>query len=292
MGLFSKKKTIPATGFYALPQNLQNIYSGVYNNAFNRLATNYDYLTPLSTTNDEARAFEMYRQGFSPTQESISNDISMLSNPFDSYVIDELNRQARGENSLVTQAATRAGQIGSNRSFLGTSDVEQNRLNNIGTFRQSNYNNALNAALTTLPALRQNDAANLMAIGDFQREQDMASKMAPFETLNTARSMLGYDPSALGTKAYTVKTGTGLGKLVGAVAPMIGSAFGPVGSVIGGALGGFASSGGNLMGALQGGLGGGIGAGFGSGMGSGFSLGQNLGALGSTSPVGPYKSFF
>ncbi len=46
-------------------------------------------------------------------------------------------------NSLVNQAATRAGQQGSNRSFLGTSDVEQNRLNNIGQFRQSQYNNAV-----------------------------------------------------------------------------------------------------------------------------------------------------
>ena len=292
MGLFSKKKTVPATGFYALPQSLQDTYSGVYNNAFNRLKTNYDYLTPMGTTADEAQAMEMYRGGFAPTQESLSNDISMLSNPFDEYVINEMNRQSQGQNSLVNQAASRAGQIGSNRSFLGTSDVEQNRLNNIGTFKQSNYNNALNAALTTLPSLRQNDAGNLMAIGDFQRKQDMANKMAPFETANLAKSMLGGDPTQLGQKAYTIKTGTGLGKLVGAAAPIIGAAFGPLGAIAGGALGGYASSGGSLGGALQGGLSGGLGAGFGSGMGSGFSFGQNLGSLGSTSQMGPYKSFF
>jgi len=168
MGLFSKKKKVPATGFYALPEDKQNIYNNVYNNAFSKL-NDPNYLAPLATTADESRALDIYRHGFTPTTDSLQSDISMLSNPFDSYVIDEMNRQSQGQNSLINQNAGRAGQIGSNRSFLGTSDVEQNRLNNIGRFKQSNYNNALKAALTTLPSLRQNDAANLrnfVAFGD------------------------------------------------------------------------------------------------------------------------------
>lgn len=291
MGLFSKKKKIPATGFYALPQDKQNLYSGVYNNAFS-LLSDPNYLKPLDTTADENRALDMYRAGFTPNEDTIQSDISMLSNPFDHYVIDEINRQSQGENSLVNQMAGRAGQIGSNRSFLGTSDVEQNRLNNIGTFKQSNYNNALNAALTTLPTLRQNDANNLMNVGSFQRGQDMEQKTAPFQTLDAARGLIASDPSQLGQKAYTVKTGTGFGKLIGAAAPLIGSAFGPVGSIVGGALGGYASSGGSFGGLLQGGLSGAFGSGFGSGFGTGFSPSQNFGSIFSRSPVGPYKSFF
>lgn len=293
MGLFSKKTTVPATGFYAQPAAYRAAYGSTLDK-INALASadNRGAFTPLAQTADETAGINAYRNGFAPTADSLQADISMLSNPFDSSVIGEMNRQAAGNNSLVNQAAGRAGQIGSNRSFLGTSDVEQNRLNNIGQFKQTQYNNAINQALTQLPTLRQNDAANLMNIGGFQRGLDTATKQAGYAEAGADQGLINGVQPVTGSPAYTVKTGTGLGSFLGAVAPIVGSAFGPLGAVIGGALGGYASGGGSLSGALQGGLSGGFGAGLGSGMGSGFSFGQNMGALQSTSAMGPYKGFF
>lgn len=262
MGLFSKKQKIPATGFYALPAEYQSLYRGLLGDAGNIIRPdgqlNVDMFTPLPTTADEERAFSILRQGLTPTADSISRDVAMLQNPFDQYVVNDINREAQGANSILNQALNRTGQMGSNRSILGASDVEQQRLNNIGRFRQENYNNAVNASLGTLSNLRQQDAQNLLGIGTFERGLDEATRQAPLSALSAGQQALGgfqTDFSGnFGSPERTVKTGTGFGKLLGSVAPIVGSTFGPVGSVIGGALGGYASSGGSLAGALGGGF--------------------------------------
>jgi len=270
MGLFSKKQKIPATGFYALPQEYQSLYRGLLGDAGNIIRPdgqlNVDMFTPLPTTADEERAFSILRQGLTPTQDSISRDVAMLQNPFDEYVINDINREAQGQNSILNQALSRTGQMGSNRSILGASDVEQQRLNNVGRFRQENYNNAVNASLGTLSGLRQQDAQNLLGIGTFERGLDEATRQAPLSALSAGQQALGgfqTEFGNFGSPERTVKTGTGLGKLVGSVAPMVGAAFGPVGAVIGGAIGGYASSGGDFGSALTGGLRGGFGGGSG-----------------------------
>jgi hypothetical protein len=261
MGLFSKKQTIPATGFYALPQEYQSLYRGLLGDAGNIIRPdgqlNTDMFTPLPTTADEERAFSILRQGLTPTQDSISRDVAMLQNPFDEYVINDINREAQGQNSILNQALSKTGQMGSNRSILGASDVEQQRLNNVGRFRQENYNNAVNASLGTLSNLRQQDAQNLLGIGTFERGLDEATRQAPLSALSAGQNALsGFQTEFgnFGSPQRTVKTGTGLGSLLGSVAPIVGSAFGPLGTIAGSALGGFASSGGTLSGAIGGGF--------------------------------------
>lgn len=261
MGLFSKKTTIPATGFYSQPGSYQSLYNqgllaarqAVYD--LNTGKINTDQYTPIPQTSDETRAFDIARRGMAPTPESLNSDILMLMNPYDDYVISDLNRQAAGENSLVNQLASRAGQIGSNRSFLGTSDVEQNRLNNIGRLRQGQYNTAISQALNNLPALRQQDIANLMNIGGFQRNLDLQTKQAPLVAAQNALGLLGSVPTQFGnfgSEERTVKGPNALGSVVGALAPVVGSALGPIGAAVGGAFGGYAGSGGKLSGALAG----------------------------------------
>ncbi len=112
--------------------------------------------TPLQQTPGETKAYGAINQGFAPTQQSLNSDIAMQQNPYDQYVIDEINRQAGGDYSVLKQALNEAGQFGSNRQNLGANDIDLSRLNQIGTFKQNNYNTALNNALTTLPGLTRN----------------------------------------------------------------------------------------------------------------------------------------
>lgn len=263
MGLFSTKTTIPASGFYALPTAYKQSYGDILGK-INTLTgqNNSSAFTPMAQTSDETTAFNRIRQGLTPTTESLQADISMLTNPFDSYVIDEMNRQAAGKNSLVNQNASRAGQIGSNRSFLGTSDIEQNRLNNIGQFKQSQYNNAIQTALGQLAGLKQQDISNLMGVGSFQRGLDSATKQAPYAEASADQGLLNGVQTSFGnfgSPAQTIKSGGGLGGILKAVAPMalnylapgLGTAFGAAtGGGIGGALASFAAGSG-LTGGLD-----------------------------------------
>jgi hypothetical protein len=292
MGLFSKKQKIPATGFYAQPKSYQNLYNNINKNIrslyFDNGQIRSDAFTPMDQTADEARAFEMMRQGFAPTPESLSRDLAMLMNPFDDYVINDINRQAQGDYSLARQYAASTGQMGSNRDMLAASDVEQNRLNSIGGFRQSQYNNALDRSLVQLPTLRQNDAQNLAGIGAFERALDMQQRQAPYTALGAAQGAFNAIPTQFGnfgTEERTIKTGGGLGGFLGSIAPIVGSAIGgPIGGAIGGAVGG-GLSGGGVQGMLSGALGGYMNG----GINGGNYLGQKLGSVFSPSPMGPYQ---
>jgi hypothetical protein len=264
MGLFSSKKTIPATGFYTMPKEYQDVYRGMLNQLGNTLLPNgqlnTEMFTPLPMTGDEERAIGMIRKGLAPTEESLRSDVSMLMNPFDEYVIDDLNRQAQAENSILNQAMSQVGQMGSNRGILGASDIEQQRLGQIGRFRQGQYNNAVNTALGTLTGLRQQDIGNLMGVGTFERGLDTQTRQAPLAALNALQGGLNQVQTSgwnFGAPEQTVKSGGGLGGMLGSIGSIAGGAIGgPVGAAIGGAVGGgFGGGNGfNLGGALQGGL--------------------------------------
>lgn len=248
MGLLGGgKQKIPATGFYAMPP----AYQGAYNSLLGGLNSillpggnvNADMFTPMGETADESRAFSLMRQGFAPTQQSLFSDIALQQNPYDRYVIDEINNQAAGDFSILKQAASQAGQFGSNRMMLGANDIDMRRLGQIGQFKQQGFNTALNNALTTLPQLRGADAAALLDIGAQQRDLAMQQQTAPFTALSSGLSALNSFPTQFGNfgaPAYTVKKGGGFGSILGslggrALGTWIG---GPVGGQIGSQIGG------------------------------------------------------
>lgn len=190
-----------SSGFALLPPEIQKAFTQ-YGSQVTDLfggGNAASMFMPMAQTADETKAFNMARTGIAPTEESLRRDLTMLMNPYDDHVINEINRQATGANSLVNQAATQAGQQGSNRSFLGTSDVEQNRLNNVGLFRQSQYQNAIDNILGPLAGLRQQDISNLMGIGSFQRGLDLATRQAPFTALQGYGGLLGALPQSGGS---------------------------------------------------------------------------------------------
>jgi len=181
-------------GFSALPPQLRAVFGdigssiGQYTNPNNPGVI--DRFTPMAQTADETAAIDRIRQGFAPTADSIKADIAMQQNPFDQYVIQGINREATGANSILNQALSRAGQVGSNRGMLGANDIDLSRLQQIGQFQQSQFNNALNNALTTLPSARASDAAGLMGIGDFLRNLDLQTKQAPISALQAGTGMM------------------------------------------------------------------------------------------------------
>lgn len=286
--------TVPATGFYALPEEYQDLYTGLLGQAANVLLPNgqlnTDMFTPLAKTADEQRAFEMAREGLAPTEESLREGVSMLMNPFDDYVTDGMNREAQGQYSILNQAMNSTGQFGSNRSILGANDIEQTRLNNIGQFRQGQYNNAVDSVLGRITDLKGQDITNLMNLGSFDRGLDTQTKQAPYTALNAglgAMNQFRTEFGNFGTEEQTIDGGGGFGGILGTIGSIAGNAILPgIGGAIGGAAGGFLG-GGDISSALSGGL-----RGFG-GLGGSTALSSTMSPdLFRTPPFNPSSSFF
>jgi len=249
LGMGSSKTKVPGTGFYAMPQQYQDLWNNVLKQTKGVAGSlNTDAFTPLPQTEEETRAIGSINAGLG-TPETFNKNIEMLMNPFDEYVVNDINRQSMGQNSLVNQAGQQAGQMGSNRNFLNTSDVEQNRLNNIGVLRQGQYNTAVSNALGPLAGLQQQDITNLLGVGGFQRDLDSRTNQAPYTALAANQGALSGIPTQFGnfgSAPYTMKSGGGLGGIMGGL----------------GSLGGLASGASSAMGAL--GMGGSVAGGLGS----------------------------
>jgi hypothetical protein len=195
MGFFSSltgkskptSSSFSESGFSTLPSELQAPFT-----EFSTQLTDAFTGRPLATPSaPELDAFGRIGAGIAPTSESLSSDLEMLMNPFDESVIAGINREAAGENSLVNQLATLAGQQGSNRSFLGTSDVEQRRLDRIGQLKQDQFNKSISNILDPIAKARQQDITNLLGQGQLERD-------IPFSDLQRFGSLLGALPQSGG----------------------------------------------------------------------------------------------
>lgn len=243
MGFFSKavggllggggeSSSTSRSGFALLPKELQNAYKSyapLLNEYLNpNTAGNVDRFTPLPLGEGENNALAALARGFTPDAAQLGSDIAMQTNPFDSYVIDDINRQAQGENSILSQRLNESGQFGSNRELLGANDIDLTRLNLIGKFKQDQYNQALNNSLGILSNSRRADAAGALEGGTYARGIDTATKQAPISALTSFGQLLGALPESGGSE-MTQKTESGgfggLGDIISGVA----SSFTPVG---------------------------------------------------------------
>lgn len=208
------------SGFGMLPPEIQKAFSqyGTQLADLFKGTSGQNMFTPLGQTDFETQALDSVRQGLAPTEQSLRSDISMLMNPFDDYVISDINRQAQGEGSILNQALNSAGQLGSNRAMLGASDIDTQRLNQIGQFRQNQYNNAVNQALGRVSDLRQSDIGNQFGAGSFLRGLDLQQKQVPFSTLQGYGGLLGALPQNGGSVSNQSSSSNsgGLGTAIGA----------------------------------------------------------------------------
>lgn len=200
-------------GFRDLPEEIQNAFKTLATTAQNYIGTDEatKMFTPLAQTAGETKAYNAINQGFTPTASSISSDIAMQQNPYNKYVINEINRQATGQNSELNQALSSAGQFGSNRMILGANDIDLSRTNQIGSFLQNQYDTALNNALTTLPQSRASDASAQLSAGSAQRTLASQTAQAPINSLAALSSILGVLPTNSGQSTSTTNGGWNFG---------------------------------------------------------------------------------
>lgn len=202
-------------GFNALPDTIKGAYTSYGQQIQDLLKSGNltNMYKPLAQTAGETKAYGAIDQGFAPTEQSISSDIAMQQNPYDQYVIDEINRQSGGDYSILKQSLNEAGQMGSNRQNLGANDIDLSRLNQIGSFKQQSYNTALNNALTTLPGARQQDATAQIGAASNQRQLAGEESQAPLIALQQLATALGILPTAEGSSSSSSKSSSSTGLL-------------------------------------------------------------------------------
>jgi len=212
------------SGFNNLPSWAQNTLQGIDGKISGITA---DQFRPLAQTQDETNAFNIIRQGFAPTAQSLQSDIAMQQSPYQQYVIDEINRQSQGQNSVLQQNLNSAGQFGSNRQMFGANDIDLSRQNQIGGFLSDQFNNSLNNSLTTLPGLRAADAQGLLGIGEFQRTLDSGVNQAQAAALQAQAGILGglgYTVGGTNSQGTNWSSSTGENKgLLGSLTSSIGN---------------------------------------------------------------------
>lgn len=212
LGGGSEGSSAGTSGFKLLPPEIQDYYKDFATDAASYTlpsTANLDMYTPLDITDDEQSALSLIRDGLSPTAESLQSDIDMFMNPFDDYVIDAINRESQGDYSVLKSALSNAGQFGSNRDILGANDIDLTRLNQIGSFKQDQYNKAIDYTLNDLAGLRQQDIQNLLGAGEFERNIDLQNKQVPLAALDTAAKYLGILPESGGSQQVSKQSSTG-----------------------------------------------------------------------------------
>jgi len=73
-------------------------------------------------------------------------NISQFFNPFQSYVIDEINRQAQQAQNQLSAQAVGAGAFGGGRQGVAQAELERARLGQVGQAQAQGFNQALQAA--------------------------------------------------------------------------------------------------------------------------------------------------
>ena len=114
-------------------------------------------------------------------------NISQFYNPYQSYVLDEINRQASMAQNQLAGQAVQAGAFGGGREGVQRAEMERGRLASIGQAQQTGFNTALGAATqqqqiglqagqqlgqlgVQQQAMSQADINQLMASGGLQRQ--------------------------------------------------------------------------------------------------------------------------
>lgn len=207
LGGGTKGTATPMTNAFALaPESVRTAYTG-YADLINNLNITPEMFTPQALTAGEEGAIGNINKGFAATPESIQSDIEMQMNPFDQFVLDAINRESTGANSILKQNLQGAGQSGSNRQMLGANDIDLTRLQQIGGFKQGQYNTALQNALGTLTNARRQDAGSQLGAGEFLRNLDLQTKQAPVAAAGAEGDLLSALNAVL-SASQPVQSGT------------------------------------------------------------------------------------
>jgi len=167
-------------------------------------------------------------------------DIDAFMNPYQRYVVDEVNRQAAMKENQLSAQAIQSGAFGGGREGVAQAELENRRLGTIGQLQASGFQTALgaaqaqqkfqtDAALSTgskllgagaqQQAMQQADIAQLGQAGGLQRQiadralaaqrqTEVARQYEPFQRMEFAKGIMTTLPTAASTITQTTGPGT------------------------------------------------------------------------------------
>lgn len=148
---------------------------------------------PLGQTAGETQALNTINNN--DVMGNLQSNINAQMNPYQSSVIDQVNRNAYGQNSQLQSQLNSAGQFGSNRAALGANDIANSQASTIGGLLSTQYNTALQNALTTIPQANLQNAQAQLQGGQFERSLNAQQNQAPLTGLQTIAQLLGVLPT-------------------------------------------------------------------------------------------------
>jgi len=171
-------------------------------------------------------------------------NISQFYNPYQSYVLDEINRQSQMAQNQLASQAVKAGAFGGGRQGVQAAEQERARLGQIGQSQYQGFNTALNAATQQQQlglqagqqllgaggqqqTMNQADINQLMASGglqrqlaqqtlDAQRQTQLQQATEPLQRLEFLSNVYAAGPkSTSGITAATAPTTSPLAQSLG-----------------------------------------------------------------------------
>lgn len=167
-------------------------------------------------------------------------DIDAFMNPYQRYVVDEVNRQSAMKQNQMAAQAVQAGAFGGGREGVQRAEEENRRLGTIGQLQAQGFQSALGAAQTQQKfqtdaalsagqallgagaqqqAMQQSDIAQLGQAGGLQRQiadralaaqrqTQVARQYEPFQRMEFAKGIMTTLPTAASTITQTTGPGT------------------------------------------------------------------------------------
>jgi hypothetical protein len=163
-------------------------------------------------------------------------DISQFYNPYQSYVLDELNRQSAMQQNQLAAQSVQAGAFGGGRQGVQAAEQEQARLRALGIAQQQGFQTALGAAqqqqqvglqagsqLANIGQLQQGmaqqDINQLMAAGGLQRQlaqqttdaarqTELQRAYEPYQRAEFLKNLYAAGPTTQSAITQTTQPGT------------------------------------------------------------------------------------
>jgi hypothetical protein len=175
-------------------------------------------------------------------------NISQFYNPYQSYVLDEINRQAQMKQQGIADQAIQSGAFGGGREGIQRAELQRGTLDVLGRAQQQGFGTALQAAQnqqqlaaqtglqagqtlgqlgTTQQTMAQGDISQLMAAGGLQRQlaqqgldatrqTQLQQQYEPYQRLEFLKNIYAAGPtSQSGITAATAPTTSPLAQSIG-----------------------------------------------------------------------------
>ena len=175
-------------------------------------------------------------------------NISQFYNPYQSYVLDEINRQAQMKQQGIADQAITSGAFGGGREGIQRAELQRGTLDVLGRAQQQGFGTALQAAQnqqqlaaqtglqagqtlgqlgTTQQTMAQGDISQLMAAGGLQRQlaqqgldatrqTQLQQQYEPYQRLEFLKNIYAAGPtSQSGITAATAPTTSPLAQSIG-----------------------------------------------------------------------------